>query len=131
MHQQQPNPYNQFMKAMPSPVGAPQRGSFTQFPNAPQMNQFRMMQQQPQHHQSQPGQQQMNYGQPPQAMQQMPQFFPQMGQQQYAQQPMPMPGQVVGPPGGIPMNMQPNNAMRQNMPQSDDQNDPLFMLKDM
>ena len=73
----------------------------------------------------------------------MPQFFPQMGQQQYGQQPMGMPGQM-------PMNMQQpqqnqqqqqqqqqqsnnNNNMqqRQNMPSADDQNDPLFMLKEM
>lgn len=141
--QQQPAQYNQFMGALPSPIGTQQqRGSFTQFPNTPQMNQFRMMQQQ-QQQQQQPNQQQMNYGQHPQGLQQMPQFFPQMGQQQYPQQPMQMPGQgVVGPPGTMQMTMQHSNSsshgnsgnnsiMRQNMPSADDQSDPLFMLKDM
>jgi hypothetical protein len=148
--QQQPgNQYNQFMSALPSPIGTQQqRGSFSQFPNNPQMNQFRMMQQQQQQQQQQQSgqQQQLNYGQHPQGMQQMPQFFPQMGQQQYAQQPMQMPGHgVVGPPGTMPMGMQPNtnnnssvrpgsttNAnSRPNMGPGDDQSDPLFMLKDM
>ncbi|KAG7367270.1 hypothetical protein IV203_029941 [Nitzschia inconspicua] len=146
--QQQGNQYNQFMGAMPSPIGTQQqRGSFSQFPNTPQMNQFRMMQHQ-QQQQQQPGQQQMNYGQHPQAMQQIPQFFPQMGQQQYPQQHMQqLSHSVIGPPGTIPMNMQPtttnansgqpnsgNNNMnirQNNMPSADDQNDPLFMLKEM
>jgi len=57
-----------------------------------------------------------------------PQFFQQMGQQQFAQQPMQIPGQ-----GGMSMNVQQqaNNQVRGNMGSSDDQNDPLFMLKDM
>jgi hypothetical protein len=140
--QQQANQYNQFMSVMPSPIGTQQqRGSFSQFPNTPQMNQFHMIQQQ-QQQQQQPNQQQMNYGQNPQVLQQMHQFFPQMGPPQYPQQPMQMPGQrVVGPPGTMPMNIQPNNTntsgiigsnkLGQNMPSADDQSDPLFMLKDM
>jgi uncharacterized membrane protein len=132
-----------------------------QLQNTPQMNQFRMMQQQQQqqsHHQQQqqhyqqhPGQQQkINYGQNPQQQQQqamrpIPQFFPhtQMNQQQpqqYSQQlPMQIPGQVgVGPQGAMPHQMnvqqqQGNNpgVRQQNMPSTDEQNDPLFMLKDM
>jgi hypothetical protein len=65
-----------------------------------------------------------------------------MPQQQFAQQPMPMPGQpqpmpmpmpgqVGGPPGQMPMNLQGTSAVRKNTPTGDDQNDPLFMLKDM
>ena len=127
MQQQQPNHYNnQFMNTMPSPVAPQQqgnhRGSFNQFQNAPQMNQFRMMQQQQSHHHQQhSNQQKVNYGQmQQQPMRPNPQFFPQMGQQQF-QQPMQMPGQ-----GGMQMNL--NNPVRQNMG-SDEQNDPLFMLK--
>jgi hypothetical protein len=142
--QQQGNQYNQFMGAMPSPMGnQQQRGSFSQFPNNPQMNQFRMMQQQ---QQQQPGQPQMNYGQhPQQGMQQIPpQFFQQMGQPQPQpqypqQQPMPMPPGhgVVGPPGGAMQMNHPNSGnnnnpnARPNMPSAADQNDPLFMLKEM
>ena len=138
--QQQQNPYNnQFMNTMPSPVAPQQqaahRGSFNQFQNTPQMNQFRMMQQQQQqqphhqqHHQQHSSQQKVNYGQQiqQQAMRPNPQFFPQMGQQQFPQQPMQMPGQ-----GGMTMNVQGNNQVRQNMPSTDEQNDPLFMLKEM
>jgi hypothetical protein len=49
-------------------------------------------------------------------------------QQQFA--PQPMPGQGVGPPGSLPMNLQ-GSAVRQNAPGGDDQSDPLFMLKDL
>jgi hypothetical protein len=90
------------------------------------MAQLRMMQQQQQQRQQSVGQQ-VGYGQAPHAMQQMPQFFPPM-QQQFA--PQPMPGQVVGPSGSLPMNLQ-GSAVRQNPPAGDDQNDPLFMLKDL
>jgi hypothetical protein len=47
-----------------------------------------------------------------------------MGQQQFPQQPMQMPGQ-----GGMQMNIQGNTQVRHNMATSDEQNDPLFMLK--
>jgi hypothetical protein len=136
MPQQQQNPYNnQYMNTMPSPVAPQQqanhRGSFNQFQNNPQMNQFRMMQQQQSHHQQQQhhpqhsNQQKVNYGQiQQQPMRPNPQFFPQMGQQQFPQQPMQMPGQ-----GGMQMNIQGNNQVRHNMATSDEQNDPLFMLK--
>ena len=136
MPQQQQNPYNnQYMNTMPSPVAPQQqanhRGSFNQFQNNPQMNQFRMMQQQQSHHQQQQhhpqhsNQQKVNYGQiQQQPMRPNPQFFPQMGQQQFSQQPMQMPGQ-----GGMQMNIQGNNQVRHNMATSDEQNDPLFMLK--
>jgi hypothetical protein len=135
MPQQQQNPYNnQYMNAMPSPVAPQQqanhRGSFNQFQNNPQMNQFRMMQQQQSHHQQQhhpqhSNQQKVNYGQiQQQPMRPNPQFFPQMGQQQFPQQPMQMPGQ-----GGMQMNIQGNTQVRHNMATSDEQNDPLFMLK--
>ena len=135
MPQQQQNPYNnQFMNTMPSPVAPQQqashRGTFNQFQNNPQMNQFRMMQQQQSHHQQQhhqqhSNQQKVNYGQiQQQPMRSNPQFFPQMGQQQFPQQTMQIPGQ-----GGMQMNVQGNNQVRQNMATSDDQNDPLFMLK--
>ena len=80
-----------------------------------------------QHYQQHPNQQKVNYGQiQQQAMRPTPQFFPQMGQQQFPQQPMQIPGQ-----GGMPMTVQGNNQVRQNMPSTDEQNDPLFMLKEM
>ena len=136
MPQQQQNPYNnQFMNTLPSPVAQQQqaghRGSFNQFQNTPQMNQFRMMQQQQSHHQQQhiqhANQPKVNYGQiQQQPMRPNPQFFPQLGQQQFPQQQIQMPGQAA-----LPMNMQGNNQVRQNMASTDDQNDPLFMLKDM
>merc|ERR1712238_499164 len=61
-----------------------------------------------------------------QAIRPIPQFFPQMNQQQFSQQAMQIPGQVVGPQGAMPQ-----NPVRQNMPSTDEQNDPLFMLKEM
>jgi len=135
--QQQSNPYNnQFINTLPSPVAMQQTGhraSFTQFQNSPQMNQFRLMQQQQQshhqqHHQQHSTQQKINYGQTPQqqAIRPIPQFFPQMNQQQFSQQAMQIPGQVVGPQGAMPQ-----NPVRQNIPSTDEQNDPLFMLKEM
>jgi hypothetical protein len=150
--EQQPNPYNQFMKPMQSPPSQSpaQRASFQQqlfqqqsqqrqppqqqqqqFQTPQQMAQLRMMQQQQQQQQQQSAPQQGGYGQGPHGMQQMPQFFPPTPQQQFAPQPMPMPGQVGRQPGTMPMNLQGNNAVRQNRPTGDDQNDPLFMLKDM
>lgn len=140
--QQRSNTYNnQFMNTMPSPVATQQTGhraSFSQFQNTPQINQFRMMQHQQQPHQQQHHQQhstqKVKYSQTPQqqAMRSIPQFFPQMNQQQFSQQSIQIPGQVVGPQGALPqINVQGNSSLRQNMPSTDEQNDPLFMLKEM
>jgi len=137
--QQQIQYNNQMMNAMPSTVPPQQqathRGSFNQFQNTQQINQFRRMQQQQQQQQQQPHHQQQHQHQhsnqqkvnPAQMQQQFRQnqlFW--NSESQFTQQPMQLAGQ-----GGMQMSVKGNNQMRQNMASTDEQNDPLFMLKDM
>jgi hypothetical protein len=138
------NSYSQFMQPMAAPPNQPppqnyqqqlyhQQQQGVQQRQVPQQQfqpqqiaQLRMMQQQQQ--QQQAPSQQVQYSASPHGMQPMPQFFQPM-QQQFAPTPISMPGQVVGHQPGMPMNLQGNSSVRQNPPNGDDSNDPLFMLK--